>query len=396
MKIVLGYSGVILVFALTSVALAQSKPATEATKAANVAVLEQLPFSDQEDFANAKRVFIAAIEGGKIQNAQGRAIWDISQFAFVDPAAGSPAVVPATGLIAPTSGAPGSDRIQLADSSGSTMIMTAQNTGAEEGMSLEKAAQKSNNPVSDAWLLITQNDLTSLDTPDGSEWRNRTSLQPVMPVPILDGEWNIVNRIVTGVVTAPIDDDPNSTDPFDGRTTGVTDTVYFALAAPNRDDGWIWGLGPTFILPTATDDVLGQEKWQAGPAGLLVRLGNDYGGFGIEHFNLGVLAQHWWHFAGNDDRASTSQSDIQYFINWKATPTQLIGMTPNIQIDWKKSGSDRFSVPIGLGTIGLFRLGKIPIRWGIEAQYYVMQPDPVGPEFNLKLFFAPIVGNPFK
>ncbi len=311
-------------------------------------------------------------------------------------AATPPLVTPARRAKAPTFDWQSLDRIQLADSSGSPMIMTTQNTGAEEGMSLEKAAQKSNNPVSDAWLLIAQNDLTSLDTPDGSKWRNRTSLQPVMPVPILDGEWNIVNRIVTGVVSAPIDDNLGATNPFDGRTTGLTDTVYFALAAPNRDDGWIWGLGPTFILPTATEDVLGQEKWQAGPAALLVRLGNDYGGFGIEHFNIGVLAQHWWSFAGDDDRASTSQSDIQYFINWKATPTQLIGMTPNIRIDWKKSGSDRFSVPIGLGTIGLFRWGNVPIRWGIEAQYYVMQPDPVGPEFNLKLFFAPIVGNPFK
>ncbi len=308
----------------------------------------------------------------------------------------SPAVVPATGLIGPTSDGQGFDRIQLADSSGSPMIMTAQNSGAEEALPLQKAEQKANNPVSDAWLLITQNDLTRLDTPNGSEWRNRTSLQPVMPIPILDGEWNIVNRIVTGVVTAPIDDDLNSTNPFDGRTTGNTDTVYFALAAPNRDDGWIWGLGPTFILPTATEDVLGQEKWQADPAALIVRLGNDYGGFGLEHFNIGVLAQHWWDIAGDDDRASISQSDIQYFINWKATPTQLIGMTPNIQIDWTKSGSDRFSVPIGLGTIGLFRWGNVPIRWGIEAQYYVMQPDPIGPEFNLKLFFAPIVGNPFK
>ncbi len=57
--------GFFFAFALTSVALAQSKPATKATKAANVAVLEQLPFSDQQDFANAKRGFIAAIEGGK-------------------------------------------------------------------------------------------------------------------------------------------------------------------------------------------------------------------------------------------------------------------------------------------------------------------------------------------
>ncbi len=78
MKIVLGYMCVIFAFALTSVALAQSKPATEATKAANMAVLEQLPFSDQEDFVNVKRGFIAAIEGGKIENAQGRAIWGMS------------------------------------------------------------------------------------------------------------------------------------------------------------------------------------------------------------------------------------------------------------------------------------------------------------------------------
>ena len=91
MKIVLGYVGVILAFALTSVALAQSKPATNATKAANAAVLKQLPFSDQQDFANVKRGFIAAIEGGKIENAQGRAIWDLGQFSFVDTSAETPA-----------------------------------------------------------------------------------------------------------------------------------------------------------------------------------------------------------------------------------------------------------------------------------------------------------------
>ena len=50
-------------------------------------------------------------------------------------------------------------------------------------------------------------------------------------------------------------------------------------------------------------------------------------------------------------------------------------MTPNIQIDWEKEGSDRFTVPVGLGRIGFFKWGKTPVRWGIEAQYYVNQPD---------------------
>ena len=268
----------------------------------------------------------------------------------------------------------------------------------EEEFDLTTAAQKSNNPVSDAWLLIMQNDLTTIggDAVDGTEVRNRVSFQPVMPIPILGGDWNLVNRPIIQYFNSPVDGNLDSTDPFSGRTSGLGDTVFFSLLAPNRDDGFIWGVGPTFILPTATEDVLGQEKWQMGPAALAVRLGDKHGGFGLDHFNIGILAQHWWDVAGDSDRASTNQSDIQYFINWRQTPTQLIGMTPNIQIDWKRSGSDRFSVPIGLGTIGFFKWGDTPIRWGVELQHYVMQPDPAAPEWNLKLFLAPVNPNPFK
>ena len=73
---------------------------------------------------------------------------------------------------------------------------------AEETMSLEQAATKSNNPVSDAWLLILQNDYTLIDTPGGTERRERLSFQPVMPVPIFGGKWNLVNRVVLGAVSA--------------------------------------------------------------------------------------------------------------------------------------------------------------------------------------------------
>ena len=155
-------------------------------------------------------------------------------------------------------------------------------------------------------------------------------------------------------------------------------------------------MGPTFIWPTATEDILGQEKWQAGPAALAARLGNDYGGLGIESWNIGILAQQWWDYAGSGKREHTNQADIQYFLNWKQSPTRLIGMTPNIQVDWTKSGSDRFSVPVGLGVIDLFKAGNMPIRWGAEVQYYVNQADDFGPKWNFKLFFAPVAPNPFK
>ena len=226
----------------------------------------------------------------------------------------------------------------------------------------------------------------------------------------------MVFRPVFQVVSSPLDDDagtlfgvsPNdvvadedladiASDPF-GRTNGLGDTVLFALLSPNTTDGWVYAAGATTIFPTAQLDVLGQEKWQAGPAGLLVRLGNEYGGFGVEHFNIGALVQQWWSYAGDGDRDSTNQMDIQYFLNWRSTPTQLIGMTPNISINWDADGGfdDKVALPIGIGTIGLFKIGELPVRYGIEAQYYVTGNDDVKREANFRFFVAPVIANPFK
>ena len=291
-------------------------------------------------------------------------------------------------------------------------------SGQDATNSLGEIAQKANNPISDAWLLITQNDTTLIggDAIDGTEVANVTKFQPVISAPVLGGDWNLVVRPVLQVSSLPFDSDvadllgasPNDIVADDslseiaanplGRTTGLGDSVLLTLLGPNTDDGWIYAGGVTQIFPTASDDILGQGKWQAGPAALLARLGNDHGGFGIEHFNFGVLPQHWWSYAGDDDRDSTNQSDIQYFINWKATPTQLIGMTPNISINWNADGgfNDKVALPVGLGYIGLFRIGKLPVRWGVEGQYYLTGPDELRRDANFRFFIAPIVPNLFK
>lgn len=287
---------------------------------------------------------------------------------------------------------------------------------AEEQLSVQEAAKKSANPVSDVWMLITQNDYTFLEKEDGHhEMQNRFSFQPVMPVPIMGGEWNLVNRLVANHYSSPGD---RSTNPlngpdemfFDGRTNGMGDTVFLSLAAPNRDDGWIWGVGPTVIAPTGTDG-LTQDKWQVGPAAMVARLGKETGNpMSLESWNVGFLAQQWWDVGGSDSVVeSTSQADIQYFLNYRLNNTALIGMTPNIQVDWERDGSDQFTVPVGLGYIDMFKFGPMPVRWGVELQYYVMKPDvdkndrfgqsgytPYAPDWNLKLFIAPVTSNPFK
>lgn len=74
-------------------ALAQSqdirKDASEATKAANQKLLNELPFSDTSDFDDAKRGLIAPLPSALIKGQSGNTIWNPQQYSFITE--GSPA-----------------------------------------------------------------------------------------------------------------------------------------------------------------------------------------------------------------------------------------------------------------------------------------------------------------
>ncbi|MGL4318965.1 MAG: alkyl/aryl-sulfatase [Pseudomonas sp.] len=59
---------------------APSKPASEATKAANAEVLKALPFSDKTDFEDAARGFIAKPDTLTILSAAGTPVWDLESY----------------------------------------------------------------------------------------------------------------------------------------------------------------------------------------------------------------------------------------------------------------------------------------------------------------------------
>jgi len=67
-------------------ARAPEKPATAATRAANLAVLRQLPFSDRADFEDATRGLIESPQTLSIMSeARGQMAWDIEGFRkFID------------------------------------------------------------------------------------------------------------------------------------------------------------------------------------------------------------------------------------------------------------------------------------------------------------------------
>lgn len=67
--------------------------ATEATKAANAKLLEELPFSDTTDFENANKGFIAPLPEDPITGDGGAMIWDTQKYSFITQDAEAPETV---------------------------------------------------------------------------------------------------------------------------------------------------------------------------------------------------------------------------------------------------------------------------------------------------------------
>ena len=68
----------------TTMAADNPKPASEATKAANAAVLKELSFNNKQAFEDSERGFIAPLENnGVVKNAKGDIVWDLPKFDFL-------------------------------------------------------------------------------------------------------------------------------------------------------------------------------------------------------------------------------------------------------------------------------------------------------------------------
>jgi alkyl sulfatase BDS1-like metallo-beta-lactamase superfamily hydrolase len=68
----------------SAVAADTAKPATEATREANAAVLKELPFNNKQAFEDSARGFIAPLENnGVVKSAKGDIVWDLPKFDFL-------------------------------------------------------------------------------------------------------------------------------------------------------------------------------------------------------------------------------------------------------------------------------------------------------------------------
>ncbi|MBI5041838.1 MAG: transporter, partial [Gammaproteobacteria bacterium] len=108
-------------------------------------------------------------------------------------------------------------------------------------------AKQLQNPIAALISLPLQyNWDTGIGTADAD--RSTLNVQPVIPFD-LNTDWNLISRTIVPLIDA----DASVAGGDDHSGVGdVVQSLFFSPKAPTAG-GWIWGVGPVFLLPTASD-----------------------------------------------------------------------------------------------------------------------------------------------
>ena len=185
------------------------------------------------------------------------------------------------------------------------------------------------------------------------------NIQPVVPLHI-NADWNLISRTIMPVISQP---NPIS----NGNTNGIGDVTQEFFVSPTHPGELIWGVGPVFTIPSATDPILGQGKVLLGlTAVLLVTPG---------HGVIGALVNNQWSVGGNPLRPAVNEFLAQPFVNYNMAHGWFLTTSPVITANWLAAPDQRWTVPIGGGIGRIFKLGDQPVSLQIQGLYNVVRPD---------------------
>jgi len=185
------------------------------------------------------------------------------------------------------------------------------------------------------------------------------NIQPVIPFS-LNEDWNLITRTIVPLIDRQ--DFPLAA----MNESGLGDIVasqFFSPKSPTAG-GWIWGVGPVELLPTATDEVLGGERWGLGPTAVALKQSGPW--------TVGLLANHIWSVAGDDDRADVNATFLQPFVSYITKTKTTIGLTTETTYDWE---NEQWSVPVIAKVAQLFKIGPQILQLAVAGKYWAESPD---------------------
>ena len=262
-----------------------------------------------------------------------------------------------------------------------TPEVTAHEQSPAENDSAAEASKQAANPLASVWLMQFQQNNTWIGMPanGGNRVQSNLQFQPLISVKLTD-DWSLVTRPVLQLFnTTPFQDQTGK----DMRVTAFGDTTLALAVSPGHRlvGNWLLAAGPTFIFPTATDSRIGQDKWQVGPAAAVGYVGKNFVTY--------VFPQQWFSVGGDGRR--TRQMSLIYAFVYTLPKGWTVGTNPNMFVDWEASSGNKVTFPVGLQVGKLLRLGPLPVKFDVQAQYYAVRPQFNSPKWSLQLQITPIL-----
>jgi hypothetical protein len=261
--------------------------------------------------------------------------------------------------------------------------------------SSEDLAKKLQNPVASLISFPLQSNFDFRIGPSDEGWRYTLNIQPVIPIS-LNHDWNLIVRTIIPVIhQEDVFKGPGLIfeEDIDGVPVDVTrgprlpghvqdglgDIVQSFFFSPKEPvAGWIVAAGPVLLYPSATDPLLGSEKWGAGPTGLILK---QRGGW-----TYGILANQIWSFAGDVERRSVNATFLQPFISYTTKTKTTFGVNTESIYNWNDS---QWTVPLNLSVSQLLRIGKLPVSFAVGGRYYAEGPSGAA-QWGLRFAITPL------
>jgi len=219
-------------------------------------------------------------------------------------------------------------------------------------------AKQLSNPVAS---LISVPFQFNYDSGYGPNDGHKTTLniQPVIPIS-LNENWNMISRTIVPIIWQHDIAGPSGSQSGLGD---ITQSLFFSPKAPGPG-GVIWGVGPVFLVPTATDPLLGGDKWGAGPTGVILKQSGPW--------TYGMLANHIWSFAGPDARPDVNATFLQPFVSYTTPDAWTFGLNTESSYDWER---EAWSVPVNFTVSKLVKFGQQPVSLQAGVRYWADSPE---------------------
>lgn len=173
------------------------------------------------------------------------------------------------------------------------------------------------------------------------------NIQPVIPVSISEN-WNLITRTIMPIISQ------NDVFGKSGSQFGLGDIVasgFFSPKEPTKG-GMVWGVGPVFMIPTSTDDLLGVGEFGAGPSAVaLTQKGS---------FTIGGLVNHIW-----ADNFSATFLNPFFARNFKGG--RALTLNTEMTQNWT---NDAFSGVVMLQGSQVFTIGKQAVNAGLAPRFH--------------------------